>query len=134
MKKSSQLKGWFLMGSNPINLAVRFILEMAGLLALGWAGWNLNAGLLRFVFAIGFPILAAVLWGTFAVPDDPSRSGKAPIQVPGVVRLLLELAFFAAATWALFSTNLPGLAWIFGIVVVIHYAISYDRILWLLGR
>ena len=46
------------MGSNPINLAVRFILERAGLVALGWWGWNQGEGVLRFLFALGIPFLA----------------------------------------------------------------------------
>ena len=122
------------MGSNPVNLAVRFLLEIAGLAALGWWGWNQGDGILRFVLALGIPILAAALWGTLAVPDDPSRSGKAPVPVPGIIRLVLELAFFAAATWALAATGLATLAWIFGIAVLIHYAVSYDRILWLIRK
>jgi hypothetical protein len=64
------------LGSNPINLAVRFILEIIGLVALGWWGWNQADGIARFALALGIPLLAAALWGTFAVPDDPSRSGN----------------------------------------------------------
>ena len=122
------------MGSNPINLAVRFILEIAGFLVLGRWGWLQGEGFMRFVLALGIPILAAVLWGTFAVPDDPSRSGKAPVRVPGIVRLLLELGFFAASTWTLFAVGASTLGWIFGVAVLIHYVISYDRILWLVRR
>jgi len=122
------------MGSNPINLAVRFLLEIVGLVALGWWGWNQADGIFRFVLALGIPFLAAVLWGTFAVPDDPSRSGKAPVPVPGIVRLLLELAFFASATWALFAMDVTTLGWIFGVAVLIHYVISYDRIAWLVRQ
>jgi hypothetical protein len=122
------------MGSNPLNLAVRFILEMAGLVALGWWGWKQGEGVFRFMLALGIPILAAGLWGTFAVPDDPSRSGKARVPVPGIVRLVLELAFFAAATWSLVAIGPTALAWIYGIVVIIHYALSYDRILWLIRQ
>ena len=122
------------MGSHPVNLALRFILEIAGLVALGWWGWNQGEGILRFVLAFGIPILAAVLWGTFAVPDDPSRSGKAPGQVPGIVRLLLELAFFVSATWSLFAVGAATLGWIYGIAVLVHYVASYDRILWLVRQ
>ena len=122
------------MGSHPVNLALRFILEIAGLVALGWWGWNQGEGILRFVLAFGIPILAAVLWGTFAVPDDPSRSGKAPVQVPGIVRLLLELAFFVSATWSLFAEGAATLGWIYGIAVLVHYLASYDRILWLVRQ
>ncbi len=122
------------MGSNPINLAVRFILEIIGLVALGWWGWNQGEGIVRFVLALGIPLLAAVLWGTFAVPNDPSRSAEAKVPVPGIVRLLLELAFFVLATWALFATNLTALGWIFGIAALIHYVLSYDRIVWLVRQ
>ena len=122
------------MGSNPINLAVRFLLEIVGLVALGWWGWNQADGILRFVLALGIPFLAAVLWGTFAVPDDPSRSGEAKVPVPGIVRLLLELAFFGAATWSLFAMDVTTLGWIYGIAVLIHYVISYDRISWLVRQ
>ena len=82
------------MGSHPINLASPFLLEIAALLIFGLWGWGQSEGVLRFIFALGVPLLAAVLWGTFAVPDDPSRSGKAPIPIPGAIRLVLELAFF----------------------------------------
>jgi hypothetical protein len=80
------------MGSNPINLALRFILEIAALFALGYWGWTQHDGVWRFVWGIGLVILAAVIWGTFAVPDDPSRSGNAPVPVPGALRLVIELA------------------------------------------
>jgi hypothetical protein len=122
------------MGSNPINLLGRFILEIAGLVALGWWGWNQAEGILRFLLALGIPLLAAILWGTFAVPNDPSRSGEAKVPVPGIVRLLLELAFFASATWVLFNMELSTLGWIYGIASLIHYLISYDRIAWLVRQ
>jgi hypothetical protein len=48
------------------------------------------------------------------------------------VRLLLELAIFGFAVWGLFDAGAGRLALIFGGVVLIHYAISYDRIWWLL--
>jgi hypothetical protein len=119
------------MGFNPINLALRFLLEMLALLAMAYWGWTQHDGLFRFIWAIGLPLLSAVIWGTFAVPDDRSRSGKAPVPVPGIVRLLLELAFFALATWSIFASGLQTVGYLFGIVVVIHYLLSYDRIAWL---
>ena len=122
------------MGSNPVNLAARFILEVVGLLALGWWGWNRAEGALRILLALGIPILAAVIWGTFAVPDDPSRSGEARVPVTGTLRLILELAFFASATSALIALDLITLGWVYGIAALIHYAISYDRIAWLVRQ
>ncbi len=122
------------MGTNPINLAIRFLLELTALYAFGSWGWTKHEGALRFILAIGLPILAMALWGTFAVPDDPSRSGKAPVPVAGIIRLALELAFFASATWAFFASDRSSWGTIFGIVVFAHYLISYDRIAWLLKQ
>ncbi len=122
------------MGSHPINLALRFLLEIIGLAALGVWGWGQGEGLFRFVLGLGLPVLAAVLWGTFAVPEDPSRSGKAPVRVSGVVRLLLEFVFFAASTAALFFSTGLLTALLFGLIVLLHYGISYDRILWLIRQ
>jgi len=121
------------MSQNPLNLAVRFLLEIIALVALGAWGKANFPGVLGFVLMILIPLLAAIVWGTFNVKGDPSRSGKAPVPVPGIIRLLLELAFFGFATWALFSLN-PTYGWIFGLVTLAHYILSYDRIIWLLER
>lgn len=122
------------MGQNPLNLALRFLLELAGLAAFGYWGWTQFDGALRFVMAIGLPILAAAIWGTFRVPNDASANGKAPVPVPGIVRLLIEVDFFGFATWCLFNTGATTAGWIFGIAVLFHYIISYDRILWLVKQ
>lgn len=122
------------MGSHPVNLAVRFLLELTALLATGIWGWRQGEGWIRFVLALGIPVILAAIWGTFAVPDDPSRSGSAPIVVPGIIRLAIELAIFAFATWALHDLGTTRLSLIFGIIVTIHYIISYDRIVRLVMR
>ncbi len=122
------------MGSNPLNLALRLLLEIVAFVAMAYWGWTQHAGIWRIVFAVGAPLLAAVLWGTFAVPDDPSRSGKAPMPVPGIVRLLLELIIFGFATWCLYDAGQTTIALIFASVVLIHYLISYDRIAWLVRQ
>ena len=122
------------MGSHPINLAVRFVLEIAGLVALGWMGWHYGKGIYRYGLAIGIPLVAAVLWGTLAVPDDPSRSREAVVQVSGNIRLLLELAFFVAAAWSLYALGATTYCWIYGSVVFVHYVVSYDRVLWLIQQ
>ena len=120
------------MSSNPLNLALRFALEIAVLFALGYWGWTQHEGIMRFIGSIGLVVLAAVIWGTFAVPDDPSRSGKAPIPVPGAIRLVIELVLFTAGTWAFIAAVQPVWGAVLGILTVIHYSLSYDRIIWLL--
>ncbi len=122
------------MGSHPANLALRFVLEMGALVAMGTWGWHRTAGPWRYLFAFAVPVVAMALWGVFAVPHDPSRSGNAPVPVPGVLRLALEAGFFGFATWAMFSSGhrLPAL--IFGALVLTHYALSFDRLAWLLRQ
>jgi hypothetical protein len=122
------------LASNPVNLAVRFLLELAALAAMAYWGWLQHDGLLRVVLAIGAPLLAVLLWFTFAVPGDPSRSGKAAVPVPGIVRLVLELAIFGSASYALYDAGNPTLALVLAVVVIVHYALSYDRLAWLVGR
>ncbi len=122
------------MSTNPVNLGVRFLLEMAALLILGSWGWHQGDSLLRYLLALGVPLLAASLWGTFAVPNDPSRSGRAPVPIPGYLRLLLEFIFFGAAVWMLAALTSNVSPWILGAVVVLHYVFSYDRVAWLLRQ
>ena len=116
------------MSTHPINLAVRVLLELSILVTLGAWGWQRGPGGWGIALAVGLPFLAAALWATFRVPDDP---GAAPVPIPGVLRLILELGLFALAVWALYELGAPTRALILGILIVLHYAVSYDRIAWL---
>ncbi|MCB0653875.1 MAG: YrdB family protein [Saprospiraceae bacterium] len=122
------------MSSNPINLAVRFLLEIFSLAVIGVWGWKQSDSWEKYVLAIGLPVIAAVIWGTFAVANDPSRSGNAPVPVSGIVRLGIEFLFFGFATWALYNMESNQLSLVLGALVLVHYVISYDRIFWLLTK
>lgn len=118
------------MSKNPINLALRFFLELGALAAYALWGWNTGQGWLRYALAIGVPVIMAACWGTFRIPNDP---GPAPVAVPGWARLGLELVFFAGACFALFQLNAQPYAWLFTVLVAIHYLTSLDRISWMLA-
>jgi hypothetical protein len=120
------------MSQNPINLGVRFVLEIAALIAIGYGGWHASGGLLRYLLAIGLPLLAAYLWGTFRTPNEPHSPPHPTRAIPGWGRLLLEALVFGGGAWGLFSAGATTMAWLFTIAVVIHYALSYDRVAWLL--
>ena len=122
------------MGSHPVNLMIRFLLELLALASVGLWGWKSYEGTLQYLLGLGLPILMTIVWGTFAVIDDPSRSGKAPIPVSGQVRLVIEFIFFALAVWALYDLKYLRLSYALGGIVIIHYIVSYDRLKWLLAQ
>jgi hypothetical protein len=122
------------MGFHPLNLGLRFLLELAALFAIGLWGKSLNSGFLGYIWMIVFPLLAATAWGTFRTPEDRSASRRAPVAVPGWLRLLLEIGFFAWAAWGLNQAGHPTPAAILAGIVLFHYIISYDRIGWLLRQ
>jgi len=119
------------MGNNPLNLAARFGLELTALWAMGYWGWTQHTGPVRWLWMLGLALAAAAVWGTFRVPNDP---GNAPVAVHGWVRLLIEAAVFAGAVWALAAAEHEVWAWVLGVAVAVHYAVSYDRVRWLLSR
>jgi hypothetical protein len=116
------------------NLVLRFLLELAALAGLAVAGWRLATGPLAIVLAVMLPLVAAVCWGVFAVPDDPSRSGNAPVPVPGAVRLALELLVFGGGAAAIAVAGAPIIAAGFGALIVLHLAFSGPRLRWLLRQ
>jgi hypothetical protein len=116
---------------HPVNLAFRLVLEVAAVAALAIGGYAIGTGAFSWMFAIGLPVAAMAAWVTFNVPGDRSRSGEAPVPVPGVVRLLVEADVFGVAVIVVWFAN-PTYAWILLAGVVLHYALSIDRIKWLL--
>ncbi|MFH4969501.1 YrdB family protein [Gaetbulibacter sp. M240] len=121
------------MGAHPLNLALRFMLEIIALVALGLWGWDYGSERYQYFLAGGLPVTFSLIWGIFNVPNDPSRSGKAPVIVPGYLRLLIELCLFGLAVWALFNLDYTKFGFAFGGVLILHYIISYDRVKWLLS-
>jgi hypothetical protein len=115
--------------NHPLNLAVRFLLELAALGALGYWGWTQHTGVARWLLTVGAPLLAAAAWGSFRVPGD---GGPPLVAVPGAARVALEAVVFGGATASLALAGRPRLALTFGLVVAAHYVLSYDRLLWLL--
>lgn len=113
------------------NGALRFLLELGAITTFGIWGFNQSDSWQKILLAILLPVGFAILWGVFAVRNDPSRSGKTVVQTPGWIRLLLELGLFATATWMLLDLEHLLLAWILGGVVLVHYLISDKRIMWL---
>ncbi len=93
-----------------------------------------GTGMGRFFFGAGGMLIAATLWGVFAVPNDPSRSGNAPFPVRGIVRLGLELVILFGGALGFLVTGNTRAAIVIAVLVAVHYALWPARILWLLAR
>ncbi len=112
------------MNTNPVNLAVRFFLEIVMLIIFGYWGWHLAGNWERYVGAPGLPLLAATLWGVFRIQNDPK---PALVEVSGIVRLLLEFVLFGASVYFLYNLGHVQSSRIMAIIVIAHYLVSYDR-------
>lgn len=122
-----------LANSLPV-LAVSFLLELAALAAFGYWGWHSTEGPLRFILAIGLPVLLAVVWGVFGVTGDSRGDGTAPVPVPGWVRLVIEFGILYGAGVALIVAQQPALGGIYLVILLVQNIIGYGRVVWLLGH
>lgn len=119
---------------NPINLALRFLLEVIALGSIAGWSWSQTESWWRAPLAVAALVVTGAAWGIFAVPDDPSRGGAGIVHISGIARLGLELLIFGSAAFALRDLGRPNLAAAFAAAIVFHYAWSYERITWLLRQ
>jgi hypothetical protein len=82
----------------PINLALRFALELAALAAFGAWGLHAAGGPAGFALAAAAVLAAAGVWGRWMAPTSRHR-------LADPARLLAEAAFFSAAGLALAVTG-----------------------------
>lgn len=93
--------------------ALRFLVELAALVALGY--WGLRTGegsLASGALAVAAPLGAAGVWGTFVSP-------KAPYRLPGAARLAVELLLFGVVAAALMWVGRPTAAGVLAGVAVV---------------
>jgi len=96
------------------NLALRFLLELAALTAFGVWGWQTSERtMVKVVFAIGTPVLGAMIWGLFVAPRRRIRGRP-------VVRWTIEAVFFVLAAAALWTSGYPLL----GAVLLTIYGLN----------
>jgi hypothetical protein len=105
-----------------LNLAVRLIVELLGVVFVGY--WGLNAAddtVTRLVLGIGAVVVFAVVWGLFLAPTANRGLSKRQKDVIGTIVLLV-------AGGALAIAGQPLIAVAYAIVVLAN-AVA----LWLLG-
>ena len=113
------------MSQNPINLALRFVLELCMLAALAYGGWKVVPFPACYAAALLLPLAAAAVWTVFRVPGD---GGPPRIPVSGRTRLSQEATLFAGSAALLVGAGRPVLGLVFATATAIHYALSWDRV------
>jgi hypothetical protein len=102
-----------------LNLALRFVLELAALGALAYWGVRKGGALsLKFGLGAGLPVLAAVFWGSFVSP-------KARFGGSRGMRLSLGLIVFllASAAWVSLGKVFVGL--MYSVITVLNTVVTY---------
>lgn len=92
-----------------------FLLEICMLLSLSYWGFHNHAS---YLYGIGLPLLAALLWGIFAAPKSKNR-----LQMP--YRMFFSIGFFWISGILLYETGLTLYAIAFMIVAFISGILAY---------
>lgn len=101
------------------NLALRFLLELCALAALGYWGFATQSGWpLKLLLGLGAPLLAATVWGVFGSP-------KALVPLTGPAHLALDMLVFGSGALALIAAGRPGLGGLFALALVANRALIY---------
>ena len=95
-------------GLRGVVLTIRFLCELAMLVALTYWGFRSFDGSMAYVVGIGAPLGAIAVWGEFVAPK-----ARHPVSIRA--RLLIEDALFLATTLALVAADRAGLAIAFAV-------------------
>lgn len=97
-----------------LNLAVRFLLELCLLTAVGYWGFKTQSSwFMKILLGVGLPVLIAVLWGMFIAP-------KATHPLSGASYMTVELVLLALGSLTLFASGKPTLAWAYTVVLIVN--------------
>ena len=94
------------------NLALRFALELAALVALAvWGAQATSSTGANIALAIAAPALAIVIWAVWSAP-------RAPRRLHGAALVVLELALLAASAAALAAAGYLLLACLLAVLAI----------------
>ena len=99
------------------NLALRFMLELCALAALGYWGWRTaDRPVLKVAVGLSLPVVVAVLWGIFVAPN-------AAVPLPGVLTFMVALVILELAAASLVAAGHLVLGIAFGVLVLVNAAL-----------
>ncbi len=85
------------------NLVLKFLLEVAGFIALAYAGAAIGSGLWAVFLAVALPSVAIAVWARWNAPRSAHRLPtpiRVPLELAVFVTAALGLLVAGAATWA----------------------------------
>jgi Protein of unknown function (DUF2568) len=99
------------------NLVLRFVVELVGIGALAYWGFNATGdGIGRIALMIGAPLVLIVIWATVVAPKTANGLSQPQKDVIGTVLLLV-------AAGALAAVGQPAAAVAFGAVVLVNWGL-----------
>jgi membrane protein YdbS with pleckstrin-like domain len=102
-----------------LNAALRFVLELVGIVALGIWGWTAPGDSpLRFVLAVGALLALIVVWAVLIAPR--SRSPLEP-----KTRFVVGSGLLLVAAGALWAAGFPAAAGSFAVLNVVNTALAF---------
>ena len=100
---------------------LRAVVLAFGLFSLGfWGYWSWQLPLPGYLFMVGTPLFAAVVWYLF-------RSTRSPIETDLVGKTIVELALIVAAGAAWISIGLPVVGIVFIAVAALSGVVAFRR-------
>ena len=100
--------------SKGVNAALAFLLELAMIASFGYWGYQSTTNaLMKWLLAIGLPLVVIVVWALYFAPKGPRRL----TSMPGS---LLSLGLFLLAAFALYQSDQPVAAVAFAALAIVN--------------
>ncbi len=94
------------------NLALRFVLELCGIAAVGYWGFTVDLGTpWRFILGVGAPLALIAFWAFAVAPgaDNP---------IPQLARMALGTAVLELAAVAVLASGQPALGGVYAVALI----------------
>ncbi len=109
-----------------LNLALRFVLELAGIVALAWWGFHAMEGPAAGLLGIGAPVALIVVWSLFVAPRARYPQAAPVRLVAGTATLEATAAALALAGATTAAITLAALVGINAVALALTGAASED--------
>lgn len=102
-----------------VNDGVRFLLELATLVAVAWFCWRVPERIYtKVALAVSAPVAIGTVWAIWIAANSESKVGDP-------LRLLLEVAVFGAGVAALLGLGQRRWALVMGVTAALHLLATF---------